>query len=119
MARKKQSERGQPQVTPAQGRGLLNSQIEKGRELLGSGSVDKDAYGSWELVTRNLLSKVFGENSPNVSSISSVGKYGSFPMGAAPEWRAEHRRKSLQTQLTKLEGLVELLETECDLENDS
>ncbi len=116
MARKKNAPIGSPQVSPEKGMELLRGQIDKGEELLTSNLIEKDAYASWELLTKNLLTKTFGENSPNIASITSVGKYGSFPMNADPSWWNEHRRQSLRTQLTKLGGLVELLETECDLE---
>ncbi len=84
--------------------------------MLGAGSIDEDGYSSWELLTRNFLEKAFGTDSPNVSSIMDVGKYGSFPMGAEEEWWDEHRRRSLTTQISKLRGLVELLKTEAQLQ---
>ncbi|WP_447971969.1 TIR domain-containing protein [Nitrospira sp. Kam-Ns4a] len=107
---------GEPEVDPATGKRLLESQIEKGRVLLQSRPLARDAYDQWELLTRNYLEKAFGRNSPNVSSVMDVGKYGAFPSTNAGEgfWE-NHRAKSLVTQLTRLEGLVELLGTELQL----
>ncbi len=112
---KKPEPPGPPEVPAEQGIQLLKRQIGKGEEILASRPIASDAYSSWELVTRNYLEKAFGTNSPNVTSITSVGKYGSFPMGASDGWWENHRAESLQTQLTKLHGLVELLTTEVEL----
>ena len=108
-------EPGPPQIPPTQGIQLLRGQIEKGKLLLASRPVGSDDYSSWELLTRNFLEKAFGANSPNVSSVTDVGKYGSFPMEAGKGWWEDHRAKSLETQLKKLDGLVELLVTEVQL----
>jgi len=105
-----------PQISPEEGIRLLKSQIRKGQELFASRPISSDDYGSWGLVTRNYLEKAFGVNSPNVSSITDVGRYGSFPMNASEEWWENHQAKSLQTQLKKLGGLVELLQTELQLD---
>ncbi len=94
---------------------LLESQIQKGRALLGSRPLGQDAYGQWELLTGNYLEKAFGRNSPNVSSVIDVGKYGAFPWDAGEDYWEEHRAKSLTTQVTRLESLFELLRTELQL----
>lgn len=109
---------GPPEVTPQQGIDLLQRQVAQGERLLSRRPIPKDDYSSWELVTRNLLEKAFGKNSPNVTSIGSVGKYGTFPMGAGDEWWDNHRAESLQTQLTRLRGLIELLRTEVELRDE-
>src|SRR5688572_17643617 len=97
-----------PEVDPAMGIRLLESQIQKGRDLLVSRPVEGNAYSQWELLTRNYLEKAFGRYASNVGSVIDVGKYGAFPMGAGEAWWERHRADSLTTQLTKLEGLVEL-----------
>jgi predicted nucleotide-binding protein len=106
---------GQPEVDPATGRQLIESQIEKARALLQARPLTKDAHSQWELLARNYLEKAFGKSSPNVSSVTDVGKYGGFPMNAGESWWEAHRAKSLTTQVTRLEGLVELLGTELQL----
>jgi predicted nucleotide-binding protein len=108
---------GPPQVSPTQGIDLLNRQIAAAETLLNAGTIPSDEYSAWELVTRNLLEKAFGTNSPNVSSVRDVGKYGSFPMDADESWWEDHRRRSLTTQVSKLRGLVELLKTEVQLQD--
>ncbi len=105
-----------PEVDPTTGIRLLEEQLGKGRALLQSRPLNSDCYEQWELVTRNYLEKAFGRNSPNVSSVTDVGKYGAFPMGAGEGWWENHRAEILQTQLARLEGLVELLRTEQQLQ---
>jgi len=80
---KKTIEQGRPEIAPEKAIELINKQIEAGEEILQGGIVGKDTYSTWELLTKNYLEKAFGRNSPNITSISSVGKYGSFPMGAS------------------------------------
>ena len=109
---------GQPEVDPAKAMGLLESQIGKARTLLKSRPLTSDAHGQWELLTRNYLEKAFGKNSPNVRSVTQVGHYGAFPMGASEQWWEAHRAESLTTQVTQLEGLVELLRTELQLREE-
>ena len=105
-----------PSVTPEQGVMLISQQIEKGKSLLGERPINSDRYTAWETVTRDFLTKVFGSLSPNVSSVTGVGKTGSFPMNAGPDWWENHRAKSLSKQITIMEGLVEVLQTEIALD---
>jgi predicted nucleotide-binding protein len=105
-----------PTVPPDKGLLLLKGQIEKANQLIASRPLSSDNYSSWELLTRNFLEKAFGINSPNVSSVMNVGKFGSFPMNPGENWWENHRANSLQTQIKKLEGLIELLQTEIQLD---
>ena len=104
-----------PEIDPQTAIRLLDSQVQKGRALLESRPLSDDAHSQWKLLTRNYLEKAFGRSSPNVRSITDVGRYGSFPMGAGEAWWENHRAKGLTTQLTRLEGLIELLRTESQL----
>lgn len=116
---KKTIERGQPEIAPDKAIQLINTQIESGEDILRGGSIEKDVYSTWELLTKNYLEKAFGKNSPNINSVSDVGKYGSFPMGASEGWWNDHQAKSLRTQLSKMKGLIELLKTELELQQGS
>ena len=118
MARSKSSkslEPEPPQVSPAQGFQLIETQIAKATALLENRPLDHDEYSSWELVTRNILEKAFGRHSPNIRSVIDAGKYGMFPGNAGAAWWENHWAESLQTQKRKLEGLRELLQTEQQL----
>jgi hypothetical protein len=109
---------GSPQISPQQAIDLLQRQIEKGEVILHRRPIAKDEHSSWELVTGNLLEKAFGKTSPNVTAVTSVGKYGGFPGHASDAWWDNHRAESLQTQLRKLAGLIELLRTEVELRDE-
>jgi predicted nucleotide-binding protein len=67
-------------------------------------------------LTSNFLEKAFGQNSPNVKTVTDVGKYGAFSINAGPEYWEKRRADSLKTQITRIEGLIELLQTELRLE---
>lgn len=122
MATRKSSPKptiGAPEIAPSDGIRLLNQQIQRAEDLLDSRPIKPDALSSWELLTRNFLSKAFGNFSPNVSAVVDIGKYGSFPINAGPEWWEDHNARSLQTKTSRLRGLVELLETEISLSGEA
>lgn len=121
MARKRREPEplGRPEVEPEAGKQLLESQIQKGQAMLEARPLSSNAHSQWELLTRNYLEKVFGKNSPNVSSVTDVGKSGVFPMNAGAEFWERRRAESLATQVTRLQGLVELLDTELRLRGAS
>ena len=104
-----------PQVSPIQGIQLIEGQIAKAEELLKNRPLRQDDHSTWELVTRNYLEKAFGRHSPNIHSVTDVGKYGLFPVDAGDEWWEAQRAENLQTQLHKLGGLRDLLKTELQL----
>jgi predicted nucleotide-binding protein len=110
---------GAPEISPFDGVRLLGQQIHRGEEILASRPIKSDAFSSWELLTKNFLSKAFGNLSPNVSAVVDIGKYGSFPMNAGPDWWENHNATSLQTKISRLRGLVELLETELLLSGET
>lgn len=118
MAKKRSTgppEPGPREISPEKGIHLLRGQMEKGRALLAARPLSSDEYSSWKILTRNYLEKVFGTNSSNVSAITAVGSYGSFPMNASEAWWENNRAQNLETQIKRLEGLVELLSTEMQL----
>jgi len=116
MAKKSQPEPpGEPQVTPDAGIDLLRRQIAKAEELLGTRPLTTDANSQWQLVTRNYLEKAFGAGSPNVANVMDVTHRFFIPGGKSEAWWENERAKDLATQVTRLEGLIELLETEIQL----
>lgn len=105
-----------PSVTPEQGIGLIQTQIDKGKAFLTGRSLGSATYQAWETVTKDYLTKIFGSLSPNVSAVMDVGKYGSFPMNAGEDYWENHRAESLGKQITILNGLLEVLQTEITLD---
>jgi predicted nucleotide-binding protein len=106
---------GELQVTPDVGIQLLKTLIDRACTLLASRPLSEDAYSQWELLARNYLEKAFGASSPNVSSVTYVGKWEDSPLDAEEEWWENNRVESLTTQVSRLKGLVELLDTEVQL----
>lgn len=109
---------GAPEIAPDDGIRLLNQQIQRAEELLSARPLPPDALSSWELLTKNFLTKAFGNYSPNVKAVTDIGKYGSSPMNAGADWLENHNAQSLQSKVSRLRGLVELLETELALSGE-
>jgi hypothetical protein len=119
MARKSQPDPpGKPQVPADVGIRLLQKQIDKANALLAARPLSSDDNGQWQLLTRNYLEKAFGTGSPNVSNVTDVTSHFAYPMDADEAWWEDSRAEDLSTQVTRLEGLVELLETEIQLGRD-
>lgn len=106
-----------PEISPGDAIRLINQQIERAESILKSPPIASDILSSWELLTENFLIKAFGQNSSNVSSVVDIGKYGSFSRTAGEAWWAAHRAKSLRSKVSRLHGLVELLETNVALQD--
>ncbi len=104
-----------PSVTSEKGLNLVSQQINKGNDLLNNRPLNSDKYIAWETVTRDFLRKIFGSLSPNVSSVTEVGKYGSFPQNAGSDWWENHHANSLSKKVTIMEGLLEVLQTEISI----
>lgn len=119
MARKRDepSDLERPEVDPSTGMMLLQQQLEKGSALLSNRPLSEDDYSSWELITRNYLEKAFGRHSPNVHAITDVGMFNECDVFADMAELEAHRAESLQTQLSLLAGLIELLKTELQLQS--
>ena len=94
----------------------LNQQIEKAERMLASRPIAENDTSQWDILTDNYLQKAFGKFSSNVTSVMQVGKYEIIPMNADEEWREGKLAKTLQTKVSKLRGLVELLQTKNQLE---
>lgn len=109
---------GMPEISPASAVQILRKHEHVGASLLENRPVPEDDYATWVMLARNYLEKSFGQNSPNISAIVDVGRYGSFPMNAGAEWLEQHRFVSLKSQITKLHGLIELLCAEIQLQEE-
>lgn len=107
---------GKPEVTPEVGIDLLRRQIEKAKALLDARPLTSDADGQWQLLTRNYLEKAFGVGSPNVSNVMDVTSHFAYLTDQPESYWENMRAEDLATQVTRLEGLLELLETESQLD---
>lgn len=114
--RHESQEAGPPTVDPRQGIALIRRQLEKGKQLLNNRPIQSTALDSWELVTRGYLEKAFGEGTKGAKSLDSSG-FQIIPINASEARMEESRFTSLRSQLATLEGLLELLTTEDELQN--
>ena len=106
----------EPEFDAANAIRFLNQQIEKAERMLASRPIAENDTSQWDILTDNYLQKAFGKFSSNVTSVMQVGKYEIIPMNADEEWREDKLAKTLQTKVSKLRGLVELLQTKGQLE---
>jgi predicted nucleotide-binding protein len=109
---------GAPEVPPVKGVQLLRKHQEAGAKLLSNRPVNDNDYSTWSMLARNYLEKAFGQNSPNVTDVTSVGSFIAVPMHAGDSWWEQRRAQNLETKLNKLNGLAELLETEIELRSE-
>lgn len=100
-----------PTLPPARALELLRTQWEKGGDLLRNRPITSDKNQAWETVTRDVLSRAFGPDSPNVSSVMDVGRFRYWAGETEAEWE-EARANDMATRLTIIQGLIELLETD-------
>jgi hypothetical protein len=105
---------GKSTISPLKGIELIKRQIEAGKALI-SQSFDSATYESWENVTKSYLEKAFGTNHPNATTLIEYGKFGFFPSNKSAQWWASWRAQNLQGQLILLEGFIDVLTTEAEL----
>jgi hypothetical protein len=98
-----------PSLPPPQAAQFLNKQCEKGAALLSHRPITSADKQAWETVTRDVLIRAFGSESPNVGAVMDVGKYG-FVLGGGNEqkWEAQ-RAEDMETRLKIMAELIESL----------
>lgn len=120
MATKRKSTQKQsivgPSLPPEQAVQLLIKQRDKGKHLLENRPITSATDQTWEIVTRDVLTKAFGSDSPNVVSVMDVGKYAyMFDDGVSEAQWEQQRFDDMTTRLEIIEGLIELLNAHADL----
>ncbi len=100
-----------PSLPPTRGVQLLRTQVEKGKQLLANRPITSSGNETWETVTHDVLIRVFGSTSPNVSRIMDVGRYEFAFGGGTDEDYERSRAENLKTRLEIMGGLIELLES--------
>ena len=113
---KKKEKAVKPAFDPYTGLRLLEAQINKGLFILESKPRNDGQYDEWELITRDYLEKIFGQDSPNIRKVVNAGKYGSFAKNDSEAWWIQ-RQNSLNTQICSLKVLCDLLLTEEQLQS--
>lgn len=115
---------GQPQVSPTEGRRLVEESITRGDKLLGNRPVGKNEYASWQLFTMNCLERAFGANSSSLNDVMSVSQMEGLFYDRPEQYQEQERAEYLTSQLARLRGLVDLLsigsnETSADVPSNS
>lgn len=108
-----------PSATPEQGIGLLKQLVEKANTLLSSKLLEGDEVTAWTTLAENYLTKVFGSDSPNVSDVVNDSGILAIPMDADDYFWDEHYKGKMQRRVKILESLVEVLQTEIQLQGGS
>jgi len=87
----------------------LVRQIERGRQLLRQERPDAEQFDRWNRDTEEVLGRIYGRHSPNVTSV--VRTVGNTPvwLGMPAETRHRYRRSALDNQVRKLEGCASAL----------
>lgn len=105
-----------PSLPPEQAVQLLTKQREKAQRLLENRPITSAANQTWETVTRDVLSKAFGPESPNVGSVMDVGHYAfMFADGVTEAQWEQQRFEDMTTRLEIIDGLIELLNSHVEL----
>jgi predicted nucleotide-binding protein len=120
MAKKKPVAEPRPaSLSHEQALPLIRAQRAQGQELLNNRPISSAVETAWETVTRDVLSRAFGEASPNVSSVMNAGRYAfAFGGGNETEWE-EQRAKDMADRLTILDGLIEMMQSEIAIQPGS
>jgi predicted nucleotide-binding protein len=105
-----------PSLQPEQAVQLLTKQRQKAQHLLENCPITSAANQTWETVTRDVLSKAFGPESPNIGSVMDVGKYAFWGANSVTERQWEQQRfEDMTTRLEIIDGLIELLNSHAEL----
>lgn len=119
MAKRKPAPDPRPAtLTAEQALPLIKGQRAKGQQLLEKGPISSAAETAWETVTRDVLTRAFGEGSSNVSSVMDIGRYG-FAIERSEREREEERAKDMADRLVVIDGLIEMLETDIAMRTGS
>jgi len=91
---------------------LLNSQIEKGIELLAKPFISQEDLERWEYVTRDFLVKTFGHPNARIDRFDIPRHTVPPGTGMTESGWEDLRRKNLSSKLKVLQSYVEILEGE-------
>ena len=108
-----------PSVSPQQGVGLLRKQQNSGRNILTERQISEDLFANWVAITEDYARKAFGDPSSGLSRFQRAGYSGSIMVDPSEAQVEERRSQTLQSKVAAIDGLIEMLETEAELESAS
>ena len=110
MSQQKASEPPSEEIQNHQAIELIQRQIEDADALLAPGGWSTDEFGNWELATRIVLDKVYGENSATVSRVMDDALIKTLPANRDEAWFAHEYAKRLGSMVSKLRRLLKTLQ---------
>lgn len=121
MAKREQEppQKGPPTVKPQKGLELLTRQIEKGNAVLANRPIAEGAESGWTNITRDFIEKAFGANSEKIYEVFPRSFVSFAPDNADERYWEGRRAERIAEALGGLKALVEVLQTEVELSEDS
>ena len=114
-----QEQIGSPEIDEKTSIKLISSQINHARKLLNTSPIDSKEFDKWQLTITNIVNRAFGQNSQNAKSIIDVTRIYIYPDSADDSWWQDHYKSSLETQISRLEALIGILETDAQIKGGS
>jgi predicted nucleotide-binding protein len=105
-------------MTPEFGIKLLKKQVEKAREILSKGPPPENILNSWISTTRSCIEKVFGTEHRHVDEFVGWGQGSVNLYWEAGQW-AQYRHGVLRAKIAAIEGHIEELQIELDIQEAS
>jgi len=104
-----------PTVTPSQGIDLIRRLIEKAQALREKPRIDSADTQAWLNLARDYLSRVFGENSPNINSVLHTQGDTGIWVNMSDQDLLNESRSAMKNRITLLESCIEQLQTDIEL----
>lgn len=105
-----------PTVPPNTGIDLINKLIEKAAALKLEPNLQSSDEQAWINLARDFLTRVFGSNSPNVSSVIHATGDGGLYMGISDHEFQDYLRSGLDNKIKLLRSCIEQLQTDIELQ---
>jgi predicted nucleotide-binding protein len=105
-------------MNPALGINLLKKQIEKANDILSKGAPLENILNSWISTTRSCVEKVFGTDDRHVVEFVERGRGSVNVYWEAGQW-AQYRHRVLRAKIAAVEGYIEELQIELDVQGAS
>lgn len=94
---------------------ILRQQHAHGREILNAQPVAEDEHDQWITMTEHFIVKSFGKDFPHLNRFKWAGMRTFRPFNAGAEWFRWQRVERLTSQLAQLQGFIEILDKEIQL----
>ncbi len=103
---------GMPSVDTEEALELLKAQRDKARNLLATRPILSGTEMAWEATTRDVLSRIYGEDSHNVRSVMNIGRATIITSGTTESDLERRRFTAMEKRLQVIDGFIELHEAD-------